>query len=462
MAKRPPNPSSDLARVLCTLRAAAGLTQAELERGSGVRASSISEYESGKVAPSRRTLGRLLQAMGLPEWAPERMQELLRELRDGARGPGVPLPGPPDPTDRERGTLLVARLGAYDDATQDALLAETPAFDSWVVAESLALQSSRAASRDADQALALARRAMVIAERPVVEEPWWSKLRAYALAHLANAWRVKGDLPQAGLLFAEVAAAWEVGRTADRYLRQEERIEALRSSYLISSGRLDEARSVLLSLVASSESSTLRVAHLLNLARAFEETGDFEQALDVLRQAAPSVDACEDERLRLVLRHNLLWLLTTTGRFTEAAAFLPEVVACSQRFGSELDWVRLLWARGRIAAGTGHLEEGAGILARVRGEFASRGIAFDAALVTLEIAQLHAEAGRHAQVKDLARHLAPLVSGQSVHPHAQAALALFRQAAERAAVTPTLARELVSYLRAVRLRPGSPFVPGPA
>jgi transcriptional regulator with XRE-family HTH domain len=55
--------STPLGRVLAVLRAALDLTQSDLARLSGVKRSSISEYERGKSTPDAVTLERLLTAM---------------------------------------------------------------------------------------------------------------------------------------------------------------------------------------------------------------------------------------------------------------------------------------------------------------------------------------------------------------------------------------------------------------
>src|SRR2546421_3786574 len=55
--------SAPLGRVLAVLRAALDLTQSDLARISGVKRSSISEYERGRSTPDASTLERLLAAM---------------------------------------------------------------------------------------------------------------------------------------------------------------------------------------------------------------------------------------------------------------------------------------------------------------------------------------------------------------------------------------------------------------
>jgi transcriptional regulator with XRE-family HTH domain len=62
--KRPEDrESAPLGRVLAVLRAALDLTQSDLARLSGVKRSSISEYERGRSTPDAVTLERLLAAM---------------------------------------------------------------------------------------------------------------------------------------------------------------------------------------------------------------------------------------------------------------------------------------------------------------------------------------------------------------------------------------------------------------
>lgn len=451
--RRSPPASPDLPRVLLTLRASRRLTQADLERLSGVPASSISEYEAGKTTPGLATLTRLLRGMGLGLPALETTEDYLRALDMGGRSVLPERPEPPSEAERERAADLFERLRSHGPLIQDALLGEATEFRSWALAERFCMESTRSASQDADQALAFARRAEVIATQPVLPEPYSSKLRAYVAAHLGSAHRVKGDLLRASATFAEADRHLVLGREAPAFLKEEERIDALRASFLIAAGRLVEAREVLRRLLETTGDPAMRAAHLVNLARAFEEDGDYESATETLREAAPAVEAARDERLSLCLKHNLLWLQTSLGNFEGATLLLPEVTALARRLGNDLDWVRLQWAKGRIAAGVGRDEEGIELLSRVRGEFAARSVFYDMALVTLELAGLHARAGRKVQVKDLSRHLAPIFRAQGLPAHALAALGLFRQAAEKEAVTASLAARLVAYFERARFRP---------
>lgn len=136
---------------------------------------------------------------------------------------------------------------------------------------------------------------------------------------------------------------------------------------------------------------------------------------------------------------------------------LPEVQSLARRHASPLDRLRLRWIEGRIAGGLGRTAEAIEVLNRVRGELASEEIAFDTALVSLELAKLFASEGRAAEVKALARHMVPIFQSQQIHREALAALAFFQQAAERATVTVELAEGVRSYLERARRNPGLRF-----
>lgn len=150
---------------------------------------------------------------------------------------------------------------------------------------------------------------------------------------------------------------------------------------------------------------------------------------------------------------NLAHTLTKLERYEAAAALLPQARAYLLKAGGELNRVRLLWTEGRVTAGLGDVEAGIGLLARVRGEYASRNMAYDVALVSLETAVLYASLGRAEQVKTLARHMTPIFQAHAIHREALAALTLFRQAAERERVTERFARDVLSYLGKARYNP---------
>jgi tetratricopeptide (TPR) repeat protein len=220
--------------------------------------------------------------------------------------------------------------------------------------------------------------------------------------------------------------------------------------------RLPEATD-LLDRALMVERGSLRPNLLIKKARLLEWTADYEGALSTLGQAASLISGKEEPRLLWLLRFNPAVNLCHLGRYAEAQDPLPAAWALTVQLGNELDKLRLHWLEGRIAAGLGKTEDAVIALSQVRTEFAGRGIAYDAALATLELAILYLEQGRTLDVKMLARQMAPIFRAQGVHREALAALRLFCEAAEKEAATVELVRRLAEYLYRARHNPSLRF-----
>jgi tetratricopeptide (TPR) repeat protein len=192
---------------------------------------------------------------------------------------------------------------------------------------------------------------------------------------------------------------------------------------------------------------------LNNKARIFTETGDDERALALLRQADSLPEAKDDPRLQRVLKANMVECLCHLDHYAEAAALMPKVWAAAPESSDELTLVRLHWLDGRVAGGLGRTAEALEHLEAARQAFLRQDIAYDVALVTLEMAKLHLNAGRTAEVRKLVREMAPIFESQRVHREALAALRLFREAVQRERATAELARRMVAYLYRARNNP---------
>lgn len=75
---------SEIAVILTLLRSARGWNQGHLSQASGLRASSLSDYERGRKVPELATLLRMLRAMDLPLAAVDLTRAYLVALRGGA------------------------------------------------------------------------------------------------------------------------------------------------------------------------------------------------------------------------------------------------------------------------------------------------------------------------------------------------------------------------------------------
>lgn len=79
----------EVGKVIHVLRVIHSLSQGDLAEVSGVRNSSISNYERGKAIPKLETLQKLAEGMGLPLSAVQETQEFIHRMRSQMRGASV-------------------------------------------------------------------------------------------------------------------------------------------------------------------------------------------------------------------------------------------------------------------------------------------------------------------------------------------------------------------------------------
>ncbi|HEY0510919.1 MAG TPA: helix-turn-helix domain-containing protein [Thermoanaerobaculia bacterium] len=474
-----------LSATLTSLRSAQGWTQKELARALGISTKTLCLYERGRSALTREMLEAMAAAMGLESEDVDVTLTSLQQVQAGA----VPIVSPVGPTREERRRIeraaaavgrsavavtrseltrsfqaprirqarreaaeLWASLKARPPRDRPALVDGAPEYRTWALCERLCAESERAAPADAGRAVELAELALRIAVLVPGEEIWRSRLQGYAWAHLGNARRVSSDLPGAEEAFAKARPLWEAGAGGDPGLLREGQMLDLEASLRRDQRQFGEA----LKLHDRALAITQPADHgfiLLNKASTLEQMDRFELAVEVLERAALRVDVRREPRLWFALRFNLAVNLGHLGRHTEAETLLPEVRGLAVQLGNELDLVRVTWLEGRVAAGLGRPEKALEALSRVRGDFTSLGISYDAALVSLELAVLLLEQERTGQVKALARQMTPIFHAQGVHREALAALRLFCRAADQETATVEMARRLIDYLHRARHDP---------
>lgn len=339
-------------------------------------------------------------------------------------------------------------------------------FVNWGLCELLCQESARLIAVDPERAVEAAELAVLISDLLKEDEPGRCQrlyqLRGLAWAHDGNARRVLGDLRSAAESFAIAESWWEAGAAAlGDVLGYEPVLLDLKASLLIAQRRFPEAFDLLDRLFAlhtdggrpEHRDAHLASRSLIKKSLILAEIGDPEGSIGLLRDAEGLVDAERDPRLYLCLCHNLLWNLTTIEQYAQAQQMQPQVAAISRDLGNPLDLLRLRWAEARIAAGLGESAAAIGLFQELRQGFVERGMAYDAALATLELTALYAQAGSLPEVKRLSLEMAEIFQAQDVPREALAALLFFQKAAERERATAKLAREIGAFLEKLRCDP---------
>ncbi len=223
----------------------------QLAQEAGFTPSQVSMWELGERPLSTGALARTAEATGFPSHlldpllrglrsflaASEGRSQPARALEDATSAELVAFLGEcmdvlpvrtvqpahvPSPGDREEAADLWERLERREPGLRRILVEEAGEYQSWALCERVAAESLEAASTDPRKALELAELALQIAGRVPGEQTWRWRLKGYALAHVANARRVCGDLAGAERGLAEARKLWEAGAPGDRGLLDEE------------------------------------------------------------------------------------------------------------------------------------------------------------------------------------------------------------------------------------------------
>lgn len=474
---------------LKTLREGLGWTQEDLARVAGTSLEEISRCETGKRRKlSREKLGFFADRMG---YEPAEVDELLQSLRR-LRRPRSPRPwSPVGPSERDlrhiRQTVRQAGLADGEAAEKEAvllltshrarrdraraarfwsehllpcpaeqrrlLIAASPFYSTWALAELLAHESAKAACEDAKAALHLAELTLQVAEEATATAPetWRVCLLGYVWAFVANARRVDADLDGAEEASARGCTLWRAGENPAGLLAAW-RVPDLKASLRRDQRRFAEAL-VLHEEAVGVAPREVRGRVLLKKAATLEQMTDYESALETLAEAESWIEATDEPWLRFGLCCGTVVVLLHLGRVAQVGDWFAEAQDLVTRLGGRRDQARVRWIEGRIAYELGNLEAARTAFEQARRAFASLGRPCDFALVMLDLALLGRDQGRWREVRSLAAEVVALFERKHVLREALASVILFQEAAAEEAVTGDLVRRLQGYLTAVQRNP---------
>lgn len=334
------------------------------------------------------------------------------------------------------------------------LVRNSPRFLSRPLCELLQDRSQDACFRRPPEAVALAQLAVDIADRLSGEAPGAAAvcdLRARSLGFLANAYRVTSEpqLSEETLDAAELVL--EEGGSGD--LLETAWLKSLRANLKGVQGRLDESLSLFdqaMRIYRRCGEDHLVGRTMISKAMYFGYAGDPEQAIRLLRRGLPLIDTQREPRLALAANHNLIYYLTDLGHHEEAAELLDSSRPLYFELGDRTNLMRLRWLEGRMARELDKPQEAERAFLETREAFLQEEMAWDVALVSLELAAVYLQQGRTAEIKTLADELLPIFQATGLHREALASLILFQKAAELEKVTTDLIRKTMSRLHSLR------------
>jgi tetratricopeptide (TPR) repeat protein len=352
---------------------------------------------------------------------------------------------------QEEAEEAFTRLMRCTPAERQALPSIFPEYRTWALAVRVAEASVEAAADDAERALELAEFACSIAGRVDEEPRFCLRLQGHCLGRRANAWRVANDFERSGEDFDRAWELWRAGSDANPPLLPEWQMLSLEASLRQEQHLFPEALDLLDRAKAAAGGDRAAEGRiLLKREHVYDRMGDMEHAFAVLAEAASVIEGCGDLRLAFLHQFKTARSLVHRGRFAEAAALWPRVVELADGQSKRLERLRVRWVEGSLRAGLGERLEAMAIFVEVQREFTHLRLPYDAAQVSLELAVLWLEAGRTAEVRELALEMTWIFKAKGIAREALAALRLFCDAAERDAVTLELALRVQAEVETAR------------
>ncbi|MEM7050812.1 MAG: tetratricopeptide repeat protein [Acidobacteriota bacterium] len=261
------------------------------------------------------------------------------------------------------------------------------------------------------------------------------ELLARALLELANGKRITGDPHGADREFR--AAALVIERAASDPQLQADFLFFL-ASQRYSQSRWPEA----LDLLREAERAYRRLGDspsaaqcLIKASMCLTDLERHEEAISTVWKALEQIGPNGDLKALLSGIHNLAFMLSRTGALDEAIGLIDRARPIYRVGAGETDRLRLDWTEAKIYRDLSQFQDSERILLRVRERFVEEEFLHDAALVSLDLAELFVHQGRVGDLQELAREMFSVFSSLGIAPEALTALAMLRQSVAHGAET---------------------------
>lgn len=154
-----------------------------------------------------------------------------------------------------------------------------------------------------------------------------------------------------------------------------------------------------------------------------------EEAVRLLEEAIRLIDRMEDPRLFLAAHHNLARCFIDLRQPEEALAIYYQARDLYRGHSDPIILLRAAWQEGQLLREIGHLHNAEAALLRSRRGFLEAGLAFEAALVSVDLAELYRSTGSSDKLRQVIEEAMPVFRALGVKREIFALLRL-QEAAE--------------------------------
>jgi tetratricopeptide (TPR) repeat protein len=170
---------------------------------------------------------------------------------------------------------------------------------------------------------------------------------------------------------------------------------------------------------------------LVQRAMASIYAGEVEIAVPLLNQAIRWIDGEHDPHLLLAACHNLVRCYIDLGQPHEALSIYTDVRDLYRDLRDPLIVLRADWQQGQLLRDLGHLRAAEATLVQARQGFAERGLFYEAAVVSLDLAGIYVRLGAAAELERTAGEMVPIFRELGVDREVLASLIRLRSLADQ-------------------------------